>query len=359
MNNKISYQEAVQRLEETSIPYKVLNLDDNFRVVISSRGGRVFGPFDGDGESILWMNAAFKSNKRFIHFLENNEVHLGGERMWIGPELEFYCDAPELFDTTYTIQPTMDPGNFIISGVENEGVRVEQDVEMNILRNGSGKSKTCHFSRTFYSAASPLTYIRQLKDINVRYCGFYQDVYLRDTMPEQKMYLEPWLIAQINPGGRVVVPFLGDFEFDNYYEPVDESVQKVGDGYVELNTNGCRKYKTAYKSANTFGRMGYVNRLDNGQYYLMIRNYYNDPSIPYCSEPWGNLGVRGASMYFYNDDQSNGGFAEFENSCAMTGLDSKRSESYSTTSMWFFFGEKEELEKIMRVLLGVNYTITN
>jgi len=355
MNNRITFDQTIQRFREHNMPYKVMELGDNFRIVVASRGGRVFGPFDGNDESILWMNKSFQSKEKFQKFLDSKEFHIGGERMWVGPELELFCDAPELFDETYTVQPALDPGNFTMQDAPYGGVTVGQDVKMSVLRNGSDKS--FYFSRTFSAAANPLTYMKQLKDVCIRYCGFSQDIYLKDMMPETKMYLDPWVLTQVNPGGRVIVPFFGEPEFDDYYEPTDETVHRVCNGYAELNTNGCRKFKTAYKAANTFGRMGHVNKLNNGNYYLMIRNYYNDPSIPYSSEPWDDLGKRGCSMYFYNDDGSNGGFAEFENSCAMIGLDSNRDESYSTTSLWFFVGKKEDLQRIIKVMLGINYTI--
>lgn len=37
------------------------------------------------------------------------------------------------------------------------------------------------------------------------------------------------------------------------------------------------------------------------------------------------------------------------------GLDANRSVSTNTTSLWFFFGGQEEIGRIMRCLLGIDY----
>lgn len=207
--------------------------------------------------------------------------------------------------------------------------------------------------RRYASALNPLRYISELKHLKIDYCGYVQDIELKDDTISTKMYLEPWILTQINPLGKCVTPFFGTFDFVDYYDPVDD-LQKIHDGYVELEITGARKYKVGYRSAQTFGRMAYVKELGEGVQ-LMVRNYYNDPSIPYCAEPWGDLGNRGCSAFYYNDNGSNGGFAEFENSCATIGLDAQRSHSCSTTSLWFFFGSQKDIGKVMKYLLGVEY----
>ena len=354
MNNKITCKDIVNRLEEHHMAYDIVTLENGFQIIVTEYGGRIFGPFDKDGISVLWVNEVFSDCSKFNDFMEKEEWNLGGDRLWIAPELEFFCTEPSKFDETYTVQRNMDPGYYRIEMMD-EGVCLQNEAEVEILGDGNTKMYSCE--RRISSAKNPLEYVSSIDKDKVKYCGYVQDILLKDKKKNQKMYLEPWILTQINPGGKVIVPYLGTFDFVDYYEPVDETCQKIFDGYAELNITGKRKYKTAYRSANTFGRMGYVNRTPGGDWYLMIRNYYNDPSIPYCSEPWKNLGDKGCSMYFYNDDGSTGGFAEFENSCATIGMDANRDCSYSTTSLWFFMGEKEELEKIIKVLLGVSYKI--
>lgn len=351
MNNHITFAQAVKMLESQNIEYRVLQLGEKWKALITQYGGRLLGPFSADdAESVLWTTPAMKNEEDFAAFVAERNWNLGGERFWINPELRFFCEAPELFDDTYTVQTQLDPGYYSLSD-KNGSVYLAQDVDMTDLNNGAHKKLS--IKRRYASALNPLSYIKSLKDIDVDYCGYVQDIEIKDLMPETVMYLEPWTVDQVNPAGKFITPFFGEFDFVDYYIPAEE-MQKVCDGYAELEVTGDRKYKVCYRSAQTFGRMAFLKPWGDG-WHLMIRNYYNDPSIPYCSEPWGDLGNRGCSTYYYNDHGPTGGFAEFEHGGATIGLDADRDHSSSTSSLWFFFGSQQDIGKIMKTLMGIDY----
>lgn len=351
MDNHISFNHAIAMLESQHMQYAVLPLGGEWKAIVTRYGGRLMGPFKGDdGESVLWANAAWKNEADFKAFVDAREWNLGGERFWVNPELRFFCEAPELFDATYTVQGELDPGNYAIKQ-SDRGVELAQSVMLKDLNNGAKKS--FDIRRRYAPALNPLRGLKGLRDLNVDFCGYVQDIELQDTLPETKMYLEPWILTQVIPNGKFITPIFGDFDFADYYEPVNE-MQHVCDGYAELDVTGDRKYKVAYRSAQTFGRMAYVKPSGDG-WHLMVRNYYNDPSIPYCSEPWGNLGDRHCSTYYYNDNGLSGGFAEFENGGATIGLDANRDRCYNTTSLWFFYGSQDDIASIMKYLLGIDY----
>ena len=350
MNNHITFNQAVQMLQSQNIGYEVLELGGEWKALITQYGGRLLGPFKGEEESVLWTTPAMKNADDFAAFVKERNWNLGGERFWINPELRFFCEAPELFDDTYTVQEALDPGHYTVEK-KGSSIYLKQDVQLDDLNNGAKKALS--IERRYVSAINPLQYLKGLKDIDVDYCGYVQDIEIRDEMPETKMYLEPWTVDQVNPKGKFITPFFGDFDFVDYYTPVEE-MQKVCDGYAELEVTGDRKYKVCYRSAQTFGRMAFLKPWGDG-WHLMVRNYYNDPSIPYCSEPWGDLGNRGCSTYYYNDHGPTGGFAEFEHGGATIGLDAERDHSNSTSSLWFFFGSQQDIGKIMKHLLGIDY----
>lgn len=352
MNNHITYTQAISMLNSMDMRYEILQLANGWKAIVTEYSGRLLGPFkDENSESVLWVNEAMKDQKSFRQFVENKQLHLGGERFWVNPELRFYCKAPELFDATYTVQEQIDPGHYNLTRNGNE-LTLDMSVSLNDLNNG--REKRMYVSRRYTPAANPLEYIGSLKDVKVDYCGYMQDVELRDEQPDYNLAIEPWILTQVNPdGGKFVTPIFGESDFVDYYIPV-EDMQTFHDGYAELTATGDRKYKVSYRSAQTCGRMAFVKPMD-GRWHLMVRNYYNDPSVPYVSEPWGDLGNKGCSTYYYNDDLSNGGFAEFENGGTTIGGATGRSVSYNTTSLWFFFGSQEDIQKIMKVLLGIDY----
>lgn len=354
MDNQITKQQILDRCREQGLRLACLPLGSGYEILVTEYGGRIFGPFGPDGVSVLWVNRAFGDATLFADFVRDRKWNLGGDRLWFGPELDLFCTSPEAFDASYTVPAPMDPGHYFMEA-ETPCIRLLNRADVTLPSDGSVISYEVR--RAIRPAANPLKDLRGAR-FDIQYCGYFQDIDLKDIAPEKEWYTEPWILTQINPGGKVLVPYLGDFEFVDYYEPVDEYCQKVHEGYAELSITGDRKYKTAYRSASTFGRMAYVNRTASGSLYLIIRNYYNDPSLPYCMGPWKEPGNRGCSTYFYNDGGSEGGFGEFENSCTPAGYDPELHRSHSTTSLWFFFGAQTELEKVIRALLGITYKIT-
>ncbi len=351
MDNHVTLGVARRRLEERGMKYEVLPLGGDCLALVTQYGGRLLGPFHGEeGESALWLSRAFLNETSFGSLIEGRGWNIGGERLWVNPELKFFCKTPETFDETYTVQDALDPGSYKIT-LRDGGVELEQSPTIKVL--GTGREKSFLIRRRYTSAVNPLRHVASLKGAPIAYCGYAQDIFLKDTSPDTPMCLEPWILTQINPAGHVVTPFFGAFDFVNYYEPVGDR-QRVLPGYAELDITGQDKYKVAYRSAQTFGRMAYVKRAENS-WLLMVRNYYNDPSIAYLSEPWGNLGDRGCSTYYYNDHGREDGFAEFENSGQVVDLGSGRGESSSTTSLWFFKGAKGDIHAVMENLLGIDY----
>lgn len=351
MNHHITLRMARQRLDGLGMAYEELSIGGGWTLLLTRYGGRALGPFHGeDGESYFWLNGAFGDDTSFREFVEGGRWNLGGERFWVNPELKFFCEAPETFDETYTVQPQLDPGNYALEKGDG-GVRLKQGVRLREL--GGEGVKAFLVERQYTPAAYPLAFLDSPKDAALDYCGYTQEITLEDASSEIPICLEPWTLCQVNPGGKFVIPFFGAFQFDDYYDLVGE-MQRVKRGYAELDVTGYRKYKTAYKSAATFGRIAYVAR-SGEKWSAMIRNYYNDPSVPYVSEPWNQLGRRGASAYFYNDDGSNGGFGEFEHGGLTIGPGAGRVKSVNTSSLWFFFGDARRIGDVMRALIGIEY----
>lgn len=350
MDNHVTLKTARARLDEAGIAYRALDLGGGYIALVAQYGGRLLGPFDGeDGESMLWLSEAFLRADDFAALVGRRAWNLGGERLWINPELKFFCETPETFDATYTVQGALDPGHYFLSE-SGGGIDLALDATLVVLK--SGEEKSFELRRRYAPATSPLAYTK-LRNLPVRYCGLTQDVDLRDTSPAHDMAIEPWIVAQINPGGKAVTPLHGAPEFVDYYEPVG-GLQRFKVGYAELDITGAHKYKVAYRSAQTIGRMGYVRPVGE-KWQLMVRNYLNDPSISYLSEPWGNLGDRGCSTYYYNDDGRTGGFGEFENSLPVVRPGVCGARSISSTSLWFFEGGQADIHAIMALLLGVDY----
>ena len=356
MNNQITYKQVISRLLENRIAYSIRRFSDCL-IIVSEHGGRVFGPFESnEAECLNWLNKGFRDANEFRLLVESRSWNIGGERFWVAPEFAFFVKVREKFDDTYVVQDAMGAGNYKIKDLNN-AVQLSQIAELEAFELPF-KSKKVYMERTISEARNPFyDSVQNPLPPNTSYCGYHQTFLIRDESPRNSMYMEPWVLNQINPGGKLLIPYFGSFEFVDYYDPVDSDCQRVNDGFAELNITGNRKYKVAYKAVNTFGRSVYVNRLSDGRYYAHIRNYNNDPSNPYCCEPADKPGEKGCSLFVYNDFGGHGGFAEYEHSGLTLGMDTGKNESACELTDWWFISDKANIEAIVWMLLGIKYAI--
>jgi hypothetical protein len=98
----------------------------------------------------------------------------------------------------------------------------------------------------------------------------------------------------------------------------------------------------------------YYHFRSDGQAYLLVRHFFNNPSAPYLEEPPQLPGVKGKSLHVYNDGGQFGGFGELEVNGQAIGGATGRSESTDQFVMWLFVGESKYLQEIARHLLGIN-----
>lgn len=342
MNNKITYNCVIQRLNESNVSHTTVDLDSNWKIVISQYGGRIFGPFNGeDGESLLWMSDAWCSQETFREFIKSCNLNIGGDRLWIEPELPFFTKDKDRFFDTYVVQNVIDPGSYAIK--ENgKAVTLEQEVSAKTFELPT-QDRNFRMRRTIQSICNPFS--QKAKEFGICDCfGFTQTVEIEDLDPTSPTYLEAWLLSQINPCGELIVPFTGKLpDFLNYYEPIPEDMVYVKGNKLFVKVTGDIRYKLGFKSLNTTGRSAYIGSFTDGTSYLFVRNFHNNPSSVYCGAPYSNPEVYGYPLYLYNDPGSQGGFAEFEN-CGMTiGGDTGLSKSHDNVYYYFFTGAREKL----------------
>jgi len=353
MNNFITRQQLIERLEENRINYHILPLQDGISVIVTEYGGRIFGPYFGDNSpSIYWTNKAFKDRTMFKEFLKSGDWNLGGERIWIAPEIQYYVPDPGDFFGSYSLSRQVDPGNYTLNASKEKCV-LGMEMELNTYNIASG-CKALRIDRTIQIAENPLrfsnSYIELMKD--VKYCGYEQIIFLSEPVHDD-IVSESWDIVQLNPGGQLYIPMSPLAEVTEYYEPTDSNVRKRDDHFLRLQITGNRRYKIGVKAAGVYERMGYVNQLDEGNYYLLVRNFFNNPSSVYAEEPHEQPGVKGHSVHVFNDKGNLGGFGEMECNGQTIGGETGREKSLDQNLLWLFTGPYSQVKKIALMLLGI------
>jgi hypothetical protein len=131
----------------------------------------------------------------------------------------------------------------------------------------------------------------------------------------------------------------------------------VVNNHLRLRITGKRQYKVGYKAASMTGRMGYWNTLPNGREYILVRQFFNNPSSFYAEEPPDKPGETGHSVHVYNDGGQFGGensFGELECSGQTIGGRTGRQASTDNFLMWAYTGSPEAIRRIARILIGVS-----
>lgn len=354
MNHHIACEQTVQRLEENRLEYLVLPVGGAMKVLVTQRGGRILGPFEGDrGESILWMNGAFSEKEKFAEFLASGDWNLGGDRIWLAPELQYNVKDRNDFFGTYVLPAQLDPGDYTLRKLDGPGCSLSQEMTLPMY-NAPRRSKGLVIERTIVPAADPLAELDRHDDLlrGVAYCGFEHRINLRET-ENDGCCSETWDLAQVNPGGNLYLSTLPAAEHTDYYRPIDDEYLQAFPGYVRLKIDGVRQYKIGYKAVHFLGRVGYLNALEDGREYLFVRHYFSNPSAVYTKEPPQTPGCKGHPIHVYNDDGSYGGFAEVECSGQALGGDTGRASSEDLLLTWLYVGSSESIRRIAWSVMGV------
>lgn len=350
----INIDQVLRALRARGVAYGLLDLSDGYRLVVVGHGGHALGPFNASGASVLWLNpAAWASERTYSQFVEEGQWNVGGERLWLAPEIRFTVGDRSDFWGAYVVPPDMDPGNYQL---EAAGLTVSLVGEAALPRfNPVEGDIRLHIKRSYRPAPNPLRHLKtfaQLSD-GVAYAGYFHDVTIDMRSPSGEAAVEAWTLAQLVPDGTLIVPATPGVEFEDYYEyePIDDKHLQITPGAALLAVTGRRRYKVGFRSPHLTGRVGFFKRCPGGQAELIVRNFFNDPSSDYVEEPAHRVGCRGLSVHVYNDGGVFGGFGELECNGRTIGGTSSASGS-DAFSFWFFTGAEDKVRRVSEVLLG-------
>jgi len=354
MNNQITQQELLARLEEQGKGYAILPLQNGVSVVVSRHGGRIYGPFlSADSASLFWIPAAFSSAKAFEALCASGDWNVGGDRIWIAPEVQYNVTDRDDFWNSYSLPAQVDPGRYQLEQSPSGQVVLTQEMTLQAYNVARGRKKL-HLRRLIRPAADPLRKLESFEALarDVVFAGYEQVITLKEAN-RSGLVAETWSLLQLNPGGILLIPASPKVAYSDYYEPIDEALQTIHGDHVRLRITGDRRYKVGYKAAHVFGRLGYFNHLGDGRAYLAVRNFFNNPSVPYAEEPAASPGRQGHSIHVYNDGGAFGGFGELEVNGQTIGGETGNSQITDHLLLWLYVGSAEQVKEIALHLLGV------
>lgn len=344
-------------LDSVNALYTTLPLQDGAKALLTQRGARVLGLFpSADSANLFWTNGAFNDADALRQFITRGDWNMGGERCWIAPEIQYNARDRQDFFGTLGVPADVDPGAYAMTMIPG-AVIFRQRITLTAYNTATG-SKSLDIQRTVRPAANPFAQSARYAELmdGVRYAGYEQTAVLTE-LDAAPIHSEIWNLIQVNAGGQLILPVAGAVEASDYFGDVPAEARTVRDGHLRLNLTGQRQFKVGYKAACMTGRMAYWNHLPDGTDYLLVRNYFNNPSALYAEEPPAQPGVTGHSVHVYNDDgvlaAGTAGFGEMECSGQTIGGVTGRTSSSDTFVLWAFTGPTDALRPIARALLGV------
>ncbi len=330
---------------------EILEVGDGWKVIVSEHGGHIFGPFsDLYPEGIFWIPDAVKDKNRYKELIDNGIWNIGGDRVWIAPEIQFNIRDRSRFRETLDTPKTIDPGSYRMSR-EKDCIRLSMSLDLESHNTVEG-SMHIDFSRMIHYAPDPLRKLPAYRELmeGLSYCGLEEVIDLK-VSSDQDVLAESWDLLQIRPKGTLFIPMYEPLRGTDHYEPAGDH-ETVADNGICLRITGDSRYKIAYRSAVMTGRFGYLADSDTDSSVLIIVCYPNNPSAMYSEEPPLIEGDTGYSIHVYNDDGNSGGFAEMECNMLTVGNPTRIHHSTDRLTKWIFTGKTDRLKRIAQILLG-------
>jgi len=324
------------------------------RVLVSEHGGRIFGPFFDD-VSLNWVSPLFDDEERFRTQIDEGAWNLGGDRLWLAPELRYNVRDRARFLESYHLQPAVDPGSYCLEESAPERCRLFQVMRLEAYDDPALGPKSLRLERLVQPAGDPLRDVERYETFRERvsFCGYEQIVTLTDIAPDGRES-QAWSITQVPPGGVILVPVVPGAEYEDHLEPVDERHLEIHSNHIRVRARGDRKFKIELKAAHHFGRFGYYRKLGGGRASLVVKLFFNNPSASYVMEAPHLPGVRGYSLDIYHDDGGLGGFAEIECHGQPVGYPGGVVRSTDQFLTWAYRGKEAAVRETCAQLLGMS-----
>lgn len=232
--------DLISGLERHGFQVLSLSLGAGLTILVTTAGGRVFGPYLGEADLLGWTPDA----SAFDAALAEGQWTLGGERIWLAPERCFNFSDPERMLDTYQVDPSMDPGRW---EMRTYGHGVMLSARMTVPRSDGGAALDLAIKRQIIPAVAASETVGPIR------AGYRQTITI-DTDPDAPPVV-PWLIRQVPLGGAAWLSAadegLGQAVFG---DPPPEALQSAdGAWHVPFGPRGF--FKTSY-ARQAMGKAG-------------------------------------------------------------------------------------------------------
>lgn len=231
--------------------------------------------------------------------------NLGGERLWLGPESEWFWKKTDKVDfANYQVPPPLDPDNWTVTGTSHGWCDAEVSLT---LTNAGGRNRSLSLAlRRQFSLLGEQNMVAGQSSIGI------QTVTTMEILGGTPgVAVDLWSILQVPLGGEMQVPLLEAPTVRDYFSPCPPDEISTKDGLLCLKIRGTNIFKIGLPPAEVAGRTSYVRPVEGGQL-VITRSFPVHPGLHYCDAPLSDPDSQGDAAQFFCDDGSFGGFGELE-----------------------------------------------
>lgn len=282
--------------------FRVLDIGTGCTLVVTTAGGRVFGPFLNGTDALGWSLEQTEIEAALLA----RQWNIGGERVWLAPERVFnFADPARMLDT-YLVATELDPGAWELT-TEADGVVLEAVPTM---------------PRTDGVEPIRLTLVRRIRPLRLSEYpalreslivgGYRQILDVAHPQLAQGLAVVPWLIRQVALGGEAILSAsgfgLGQCVFGK--PPAAAVNPKMNAWHVPFGPQGF--FKTSYpRHAITSGGLIYMI-FDGGQATALIMRPVLSESDFYPETLPHDPASTGQAAALFRDDGRFGKYGELE-----------------------------------------------
>ena len=313
----------------------------------------MLGLFAADNEeNFLWTNPALEKVETARELFAGSGWHnTGGDRTWIGPELDtFYRDAHA---TQYWQPRELDMSDYAVERIGG-GCQLSREMTLHLTRPNCDVS--LRLTKWFGPAANPIRHQRDLAAAvgKVEYAGYTERVTLEslDAGIAGPQALGTWNLLQLPPGGELFVPLYARSEPQRCFGDVPPESLILEDHMLRVKINFPGSHKLAVKAAVLCGRAGYVYG-SGDRWCLVARNFSVNPSGAYVDVQRQDPADFGYCFQTCRVDEVDfGSFCELEYHAPALGALPDPARSEDVSQVWAFRGPRMAIDAIAHTLLG-------
>jgi len=344
----------IQTLTDAGKATEVFSSPDGSTALILPYGARVLGLFAPQSEqNFFWTHPALDAVESAKAFYESNQWHnSGGDRTWIGPELDFFLpNYPDISFSGYTVPRQLDAGNFQLLREAGHVLLVNR---LSLTASRSKATVELEVTKALGPACNPLRYEPGWKDMaSVEYAGYTLHTTLRwlGSSGDGPLQAGLWNLLQLPHRGEQLVSTYRRASAKRYFGAPDPEDLSISEHLIRYRMHAPDVHKLGFRAVDMTGRVGYMYPAGD-QTALVIRNFAVNPSGEYVDVPWTEPANRGFAGQACNVNDALGSFSELEYHVPAIGKGTGSERSDDVSQVWAYRGPQASVRAIAKSLLS-------